>query len=49
MPIRFDRARVVADVRADYGGGLSIGDDLMSFAVEPGRVTLLRGGVGGHL
>jgi ribonuclease Z len=48
VPIAFDRARVAEDVRRDYGGGLSIGEDGMCFAVAPGRVSLLRSGLGGH-
>ena len=48
VPIVFDRARVVADVRAHYGGGLSLGEDGMSFAVEAGRVALLRSGLASH-
>lgn len=48
VPLRFDRAGVVADVRADYGGGLSLGEDGMCFAVESGRVTLLRSGLASH-
>lgn len=49
VPTVFDRARVVAEVRADYAGGLSIGDDLMSFDVRPGAVSLLRSGVASHV
>jgi ribonuclease BN (tRNA processing enzyme) len=48
VPVRFDRARVVAEIRRDYGGGLSLGEDGMSFAVEPGRVALLRSGLASH-
>lgn len=49
VPTAFDRGRVVADVRRDYGGGFSIGEDGMCFAVEPGRVSLLRSGLASHL
>jgi len=49
VAVVFDRARLVADVRAHYGGGLSVGEDGMSFAVQAGRVTLLRGGLASHL
>lgn len=48
VPLVFDRAQVVADVRADYGGGLSLGEDGMCFAVAPGRVSLLRSGLASH-
>jgi ribonuclease Z len=49
VPTIFDRERVVRDVRLDYRGGLSIGEDLMSFAVAEGTVSLVRSGVEGHL
>lgn len=48
VPVAFDRAGVVADVRADYGGGLSLGEDGMAFAVAPGAVSLLRSGLAAH-
>ncbi len=48
VPTVFDRARVAADVRAHYDGPLSIGDDLMSWEVSRGAVSLVRGGVGRH-
>jgi ribonuclease Z len=48
VPIAFERARVVTDVRAHYGGGLSLGEDGMSFAVAPGAVSLLRSGLASH-
>lgn len=49
VPTTFDRERVVADVRRNYSGGLSLGEDGMCFAVEPGRVSLLRSGLSSHL
>jgi len=49
VPPRFDRVRVVADVRQHYRGPLSIGEDLMSFEVADGATSLVRGGVEGHL
>lgn len=48
VPIRFDRHRVVQDIRAEFDGGFSIGEDLMSFEVSGGCVSLLRSGVLGH-
>lgn len=48
VPIAFDRERLVEEVRRDYSGGLSIGEDGMSFAVAPGAVTLARGGLASH-
>ena len=49
VPQIFDRQRVVADVRADFAGGLFLGEDLMSFQVANGQASLLRSGVLGHL
>lgn len=49
VPIRFDRERVVRDIRGTYRGGLSIGEDLMSFDVHDGVVSLARSGIFGHL
>jgi ribonuclease Z len=43
VPPDFDRQRVIRDVRAHYSGGISIGDDLMSFEVADGCVSLVRG------
>ncbi len=48
VPIVFDRQRVVRDVRTHYDGGLSIGEDLMSFEIAGGLVSLVRSGVHGH-
>ena len=54
VPTVFDRAALLRDVRRHYGGGLSIGEDLMSFALggerpeQPGAVALLRGGAASH-
>jgi ribonuclease Z len=48
VPVVFDRQRVIRDVRAHYAGGLSIGEDLMSFDVTGGQVSLIRSGVLGH-
>jgi ribonuclease Z len=48
VPVVFDRARVAQDVRADFSGGLSIGEDLMSFDIRHGHVSLIRGGVTSH-
>lgn len=48
VPIVFDRQRLVDEVREDYRGGLSIGEDGMSFAVAPGAVTLARSGLASH-
>jgi ribonuclease BN (tRNA processing enzyme) len=48
VPPDFDRAQAAADVRADYGGGLSIGEDGMCLAVHPGAVTLLRSGLASY-
>jgi ribonuclease Z len=45
VPPDFDRQRVVHDVRAHYSGSMFIGDDLMSFDVADGCVSLVRGGV----
>jgi ribonuclease Z len=49
VPIIFDRQRVVRDVRAHFSGGVSIGEDLMSFDVTQHQVSLARSGVLGHL
>jgi ribonuclease Z len=48
VPVTFDRLRVARDVRADFDGGLSIGEDLMSFDVAGGHVSMVRSGVSGH-
>jgi ribonuclease Z len=49
VPIVFDRARVVQDVRGYFHGGLYIGEDLMSFDISGSHVALVRSGVFGHL
>jgi ribonuclease Z len=49
VPVVFDRERVTRDVRANFAGGFAIGDDLMSFEVSAGCVSLMRSGVYGHL
>jgi ribonuclease Z len=49
VPIVFNRQRVIQDVRVQFDGGLSIGEDLMSFDVSDSHVSLVRSGVLGHL
>ncbi|MCZ7648257.1 MAG: MBL fold metallo-hydrolase [Planctomycetota bacterium] len=49
VPLVFDRARVVEDVRTEFHGGLTLGEDLMSFDVVRGHVALARSGVQSHL
>ena len=46
VPPRFDAARLLDDIRAHYGGPVSIGSDLMCLAVEGGGARLLREGLG---
>ena len=41
VPPEFDQARVLAEVQAHYSGPISIGEDLMSFAVTQGHTRLL--------
>jgi ribonuclease Z len=48
VPIVFDRERVVRDVHRHFHGGISLGEDLMSFDVADGQVSLLRSGILGH-
>ena len=48
VPIVFDRERVVRDVRTNFRGGISLGEDLMSFDVAGGQVSLIRSGILGH-
>ena len=48
VPIVFDRVRVVQDVRTNFRGGISLGEDLMSFEVAGGQVSLIRSGILGH-
>jgi ribonuclease BN (tRNA processing enzyme) len=48
VPIVFDRERVVQDVRSNFRGGISLGEDLMSFDVAGGQVSLIRSGILGH-
>ena len=48
VPAEFDRERVIRDVRAHFQGGLYLGEDLMSWDVQPKSVTMLRGGIQGH-
>jgi hypothetical protein len=48
VPIVFDRERVVRDVRINFRGGISLGEDLMSFDVAGGQVSLIRSGILGH-
>ena len=48
VPIVFDRERVVLDVRRHFRGGISLGEDLMSFDVSGGQVSLIRSGILGH-
>lgn len=47
VPTVFDRDRVIRDVRVHYPGTLFLGDDLMSFEVANGNVTLVHPGVHG--
>ena len=49
VPVVFDRVQLGREVRADFDGGLFIGEDLMSFEVRQGQTTLLRGGGASHL
>ena len=42
VPTRFDKAALVAEVRADYGGPLVVGEDLMRLDLDDG--TLRHGG-----
>ena len=45
VPTTFDAAQVERDVRANFAGGLSLGEDLMSFDVSSGLVVRVREGI----
>jgi ribonuclease Z len=48
VPVVFDRERVIRDVRGHFRGGISVGEDLMSFDVAAGQVSLVRSGIQEH-
>lgn len=39
VPVAFDRAALLADIRADYGGPILVGEDLMQFDCNSRTVT----------
>lgn len=39
VPVRFDQAALLAEVRRDYAGPVLIGEDLMRIDVKTGMVT----------
>lgn len=45
VPTVFDAERVTRDVRTSFDGGLYLGEDLMSFAINDGAVYLMRNGI----
>ena len=46
VPVRFDRAALLAEVRRDYKGPVVIGEDLMSLDLATGMLTHADGVVG---
>jgi ribonuclease Z len=46
VPVRFDRAALLAEVRRDYGGPVVIGEDLMSLDLGTGALAHANGMIG---
>lgn len=46
VPTQFDRAALLADVRADYGGPIVIGEDLLGIDLSTGALTYQQAMIG---
>ena len=46
VPVAFDRATLLAEVRRDYGGPIVIGEDLMSLDLSTGMLLHANGAIG---
>ena len=46
VPVKFDRAALLAEVRRDYGGPIVIGEDLMNLDLATGALLHANGMVG---
>lgn len=45
VPVRFDRARLIAEVRRDYAGPIVVGEDLMRLDLDTGELVHAEGSI----